>query len=951
MLRDQLPASILAVLESHGVADSRILIASRTDIDLYGAYREHWLVVAGERLCVVANGDAPELRFEMELAEASEFRCQPMVGSGLFQARVDGVYVDILRYTNRLSDQFGKIARKLEHHLAGEEIVVTAEEEVDPRRCKSCGMLLNFPGDTCPKCVNRGAVLVRMVRLMKEYRSGAILIMGLLLIGIALDLVSPYLTKYLVDNVLPGSPEAAARLQHDSEAMGGAVFLLVQVVAILAFIQVARMVVNILNGLMASKIGTAITFDMRRRLVSHLQQLSVSYYDRQQVGSLTGRVAYDTEALHGFVIQLTSGFLFQLLMVVGVGVMMFSLNVKLALFTLIPAPFVILGSILFWRHIYPRYYRFWDASSKQAGMLSGVLSGIRVVKAFSQEEREIGRFTQASDYMKSTRRNVEYATSVFNPVMTLVFQAGGWIVWYVGGRNVLEGEMTLGSLMAFFGYLWMFYGPLTTLTQFTNWLTQFTTQAHRIFEILDTPSSITDPDEPVALGVVEGEIEFESVTFGYSRHSPVLRDVSLRIRPGEMIGVVGRSGSGKTTLINLICRFYDVDEGRVLLDGKDLRNVERSDLRHQIGVVLQEPFLFRGSIWENLVYGKPEATPEEVIAASKAANTHDFILRSTQGYDTWVGERGAGLSGGERQRVSIARVLLTDPRVLILDEATSSVDAESEVAIQQALAEVVRNRTTIAIAHRLSTLRNANRILVVDNGRIAEEGSHQELMQKDGLYAHLVHIQGQENMPTVDNLAEQKRAKEEAGATAAGEVGPAGASLLPPVGDFHPRWLQPGSCRLYLGKHGALGVDVPGEEDYGGVFAIRCFPVHHPECYLSLRYFNTLKREVEVGIIVDLAQWDGETQSLVRQSLAKRYFVHTITTVHGIELFNGYLAVRVDTDLGPMEFMMRWRADQAQDYGESGKMLLDTEDNRYLIPNVEELPVAERDLVRKYIYW
>ena len=350
--------------------------------------------------------------------------------------------------------------------------------------------------------------------------------------------------------------------------------------------------------------------------------------------------------------QVTGGFLLQIVQVVAVGAMLFTLNAKLAFFTLIPAPLVIGGSLYFWKRVYPRYYRYWDSTNKQSAALSGMLSGIRVVKAFSQEEREYNRFTAKSDYLRRSRLTVDRTTAAFSAIMAVVFSLGGLIVWYVGGRDVLAGRMTIGQLMAFLAYLAMFYAPLSTLSQLTTWLTTFLTGCQKVFELLDTPTETREPTAPTELADPKGEVAFDNVSFGYEKHRPVLKNLSFTIRPGEKIGVVGRSGSGKTTLVNLISRFYDVDTGRVLIDGVDIRQLASSALRRHIGVVLQEPFLFRGTIGDNLVYGRPDASREEVIAAARAAQAHDFILRSPLGYDTWLGERGAGLSGGERQRVS-----------------------------------------------------------------------------------------------------------------------------------------------------------------------------------------------------------------------------------------------------------------------------------------------------------
>jgi ATP-binding cassette, subfamily B, bacterial len=370
-----------------------------------------------------------------------------------------------------------------------------------------------------------------------------------------------------------------------------------------------------------------------------------------------------------------------------------------------------------------------------------VLSGIRTVKAFAQEEREHGRFEKAAMASRMSRRAVDQSTATFLPIFGYVFGLGGLIIWYAGGQSVLQGHITLGTLMAFLGYVGMFYGPISQLTMFSNWLTGFLTAGQRIFEILDTHSSIQEPEKPVSLPVVRGKIEFRDVTFGYDPYQPVLKNISMVIEPGQNVGIVGKSGSGKTTLINLICRFYDPQQGQVFLDDTDVRELRNSELRRHVGLVLQEPFLFRATIAENIAYGRPEASPRDIIDAAQAANSHRFVLKQQGGYDTRLGERGAGLSGGERQRISIARAILCDPAIMILDEATSNVDTESEQEIQKALSVLVKGRTTLVIAHRLSTLRNADVIYVLDDGRIVESGSHEALMAKQGHYHNLVIIQ------------------------------------------------------------------------------------------------------------------------------------------------------------------------------------------------------------------
>jgi ATP-binding cassette subfamily B protein len=748
LLNRQLPKDLADLLLRQGVNPGLAWLCTDTDLNLSGSYEQVFLLVEADRLLTVGrpSPQCPKpVRIELTRRDISEIRTRQGIGGGFMDARVEGVFVEILAYSNASADTFHKVASKLKKWLAGEPVEISPEDDYDPRKCPKCGLSLEHKGEICRRCVDRGKVLSRVVALMKPYRGWAALMLIVLFVVIGLQMVPPRLTEILVDKVL--NPATRPPVPHDTLTL----WLIYLGMAIFA-VYVLTAIGNGINGRLSSYVGTEVTNGLRNALFKKLTQLSVDYYDRHSVGHLISRMGNDTEAMRDFVRQATQGFLAQILTVIVTGAMLFSISWKLALWTLLPAPLVVIASIFYWKRVYPRYFRVWDSGSRMMGAFGSVLSGIRVVKAFGQEPHEETRFARSSSYVRDSQRRVEYATSIFNPAMGFIFSLGSLIVWYVGGRDVIaEQGFTLGKLMAFFGYLGMFYAPLTQMTQLSDWSTRFLTAAQRTFEILDTSPQIMPSEKPKRLTSPQGAVSFRNVMFGYSRHEPVIKNVSLEIKPAERIGIVGKSGSGKTTLINLLARFYDVDEGVVLVDGVDVRDLDAHDLNRVVGIVLQEPFLFRGTIYENITYGRHDATPDQVLAAAKAANAHDFIIRHSLGYDTYIGERGAGLSGGERQRISIARALLYDPKILVLDEATSNVDTESEQLIQEALARVTRGRTTIAIAHRLSTLKNSDRVIVVDEGRIIEQGTHEQLLALGGMYYRLVKIQTElSREPSVD---------------------------------------------------------------------------------------------------------------------------------------------------------------------------------------------------------
>ncbi len=962
------PGAVRGSLDAAGLNHRPILLSIDTDVQLDGQNAQEWLIVTKDHLSVVANGSESSVQRSFAWTAITKFRVAAGVGSGVLQAKLGEDWVDLLRFSNAHAGRFHKVHRRLDRMLQeGPEAIFSKDlsqdqsqdGSLDPVRCPTCQLRLGSEHESCPRCLQRGQILRRVTELLRPHLRGAFFLSGLTIIGVIAELIPPKLQQYMVDNIL--GPQASLT---GSQSVTTALLV---VVLSLAGSRMILSVVGVIKGRLATVIGTALTSTLREQMVQKLQRLAVVYYDRHQVGSTLSRVAHDSEVLHGLMHQLTGGFLLQIVQLFGVGAMLLWLNPKLAMYTLIPVPLVFLGSWIFWKKVYPRHYRLWDASSKQMSVLNGMLSGIRVVKALAQEDREYKRFANASEQLRTWRVWVDNTNAWYSAAMQLVFSLGGLIVWYVGGRDVIGHDMTLGQLMAFLAYLAMFYAPLSALSNFTTWMTSFLSGSKRVLELLDMPLTIPETADPTPWANPQGAIRFDQVAFGYDPNQPVLKDISFDVRPGEMVGIVGRSGSGKTTMVNLLSRFYDVQDGRITIDGIDIRKLSTQELREHVGIVFQESFLFRGTIWKNLSYGCPTATIERGLEAARAAGAHDFICRTQLGYETLLGERGAGLSGGEKQRLSIARTLLYNPRILVLDEATSNIDAESEKSIQEALEVLIRGRTTIAIAHRLSTLRNADRILVFDRGQLVEQGSHAELLRQDGVYAKLVRIQTQVSKdPDVDRLMhrfhdagatntvesrfaadlEADTAKESA---AMDEMIPDEKTVAP-----HPnglRWLQPLNVTFQMSPHRQLECWTDGECLSKSVFAVRAFPASYPDEFISVRGLDTEGEEIELGMLRDLRVWPAADQEKIHRSLDRRYLLREITHLNSIRLQFGYLDFNVETTDGPALFSMRWTQSQATDFGETGKLLIDTEENRYLVRNINKMGAAQQELFLQYIYW
>ena len=758
-----LPGSFVKVLEKYGIGKKQVIFAAIADLDEEFRFADTIVALTEKKLVIARYPYVEKREFRLggydswavqestleepavlfyDLDDVEELSVLRQVSTGVFMGKIKGVEQYLCQFSNTKMEAFMRMGRLLEKMKEKEEIT---EEDLDVKKgkecCPKCGMI--YPDQerkVCPKCMDKKSILLRVLSYFKPYKKMLAVLILCYVATAGMNLVWPYLSgTVLYDKVLAKNE---AFLELCGLPVGRFVTALAILVVVMIVTKIILQAILILQGSITARIAPEVVSKFKSQVFDSMGRLSISFFTKRQTGGLMTRVSDDAEEITGFLIDGIPYFFINVGTIIATCVIMFILNPWLTLASIILMPVLFFLSYRMMPRLWHYFGKRHRANRRLNAQMNENFTGARVVKAFGQEEQEMKRFGKNNSRVRDAELDVARFDCQFSAMYILVEDLLTFIVWAVGAALIVSGsDMELGVLITFSGYVGQLKWPLDFMSRIIRWYTNSMNSAQRMFEIMDAVPEVKEVPNPLRPERLRGEIELKNVTFGYEPNKPILKDVSFKVEAGEVLGIVGRSGAGKSTLVNLISRLYDTDEGEVLVDGVNVRQYGFNELRRNVAMVSQETYIFMGTVAENIAYARPEATREEIIKAAIQASAHDFICKMPQGYDTILGHSNRSLSGGEKQRISIARAILADPQILILDEATSAVDTETELAIQKSLEQLEKGRTVLSIAHRLSTLRNATHLIVLDEGRVTEAGTHEELMAMKGTFYKLSELQ------------------------------------------------------------------------------------------------------------------------------------------------------------------------------------------------------------------
>ena len=733
-----------------GIRPEDIVIFTQTDLTTELDHAAVYIVLTEEKLFVIegqvrisgrpgsmskekrVSGTFFETGYrEYEKEKLKNPGVEELISAGYLTAEYDGNTVRIAAMTRTAMRDVRLFVKYAGKYLEDGSTETDPEDFKDDRFCPKCGRRYPDPArKICPGCMEKSKIYKRLLKFSVKYKWQMIAVLLCITAMSALGVIAPYVsTSFFYDKVLtPGS-----------SWFGQLAF----VIALIVGLRLISTLVSSLTGVISARISAYVTYDLKRTIFSAIERLSLSFFTARQTGGLMNQINNDANTIYWFFCEGVPMFLKNVVQLIAVFIIMFVMNPALAGCSIVIMP---LFAYVIWR-IYRRmrtlHQRRYASSRSMNSTLSDALSGFRVVKSFAREKEVTARFDKRSRRLAGDSRNVTIFNNTAFPFASFIMYLSNIIIWALGGWMVISGfgAMTYGKLMAFIAYVGLMNEPMFMFVDMIYWFSDCTNAAGRLFEIADAEPDVTESEHPALLGEMKGKVEFRNVEFSYDKARKVIDGVSFTVEPGETIGLVGHSGAGKSTLANLLMRLYDVNEGEILIDGVNIRDLSFDELRRNVGIVSQETYLFVGSIADNIRYARPEATFEEVLTAARISGAHDFIVKLPDGYDTKIGFGYKDLSGGERQRLSIARAVLLNPKILILDEATAAMDTQTERRIQEALTVLSKGRTTIMIAHRLSTLRDAGMLIVIENGKVQETGTHTELLTRKGVYSKLYTLQ------------------------------------------------------------------------------------------------------------------------------------------------------------------------------------------------------------------